>query len=204
MTKMPQPTPAQDRVIRQFNGDTTAHNGHRTPTETTYKICERNGWIEQIETWPYHRTTQAGADAIGVELAGAGVVETYVPATGQQTERATCRHDGRPIFRNGEGAAVGNTVQRRGEEGPDSPVGKVIADDIRIVRAMVLVSFSGLAANWVRVENLVKVDPIVERPGWVEAIDYLNELSFYTPAAGDADQYNELGEPSGYVHRSAG
>jgi hypothetical protein len=29
-------------------------------------------------------------------------------------------------------------------------------------------------------------------------------VPFYTPAAGDADQYNELGEPSGYVHRSAG
>jgi hypothetical protein len=28
--------------------------------------------------------------------------------------------------------------------------------------------------------------------------------SFYAPAAGDADRYNELGEPSGYVHRSAG
>jgi hypothetical protein len=28
--------------------------------------------------------------------------------------------------------------------------------------------------------------------------------SLYTPAAGDADRYNELGEPAGYVHRSAG
>jgi hypothetical protein len=32
------------------------------------------------------------------------------------------------------------------------------------------------------------------------------ELSepFYTPAAGDAGQYNEHGQPTGYVHRSAG
>jgi hypothetical protein len=27
---------------------------------------------------------------------------------------------------------------------------------------------------------------------------------FYTPAAGDADLYNEQGQPTGYVHRSAG
>lgn len=27
---------------------------------------------------------------------------------------------------------------------------------------------------------------------------------FYTPAAGDADQYNEWGQPRGYVHPSAG
>lgn len=50
-----------------------------------------------------------------------------------------------------------------------------------------------------------------QRPGgWVDAVDFMNELSlteveaFYTPAAGDADQYNELGQLTGYVHRSAG
>lgn len=32
----------------------------------------------------------------------------------------------------------------------------------------------------------------------------LDADSFYTPAAGDADRYNELGKPCGYVHRSAG
>jgi len=98
---MPKPTPSQARVIAQFNGDVAAHNGHRRPTDTTYKVCEKKGWIEQIEAWPYHRTTQAGADAIGVELTTAEApAQTYSAATGHETERAICRHDGRPIYRN--------------------------------------------------------------------------------------------------------
>lgn len=61
---MPRPTPAQARVIRQFNGDTRAHDEHRPPTYATYKICECRGWIEETDTWPYHRTTPAGLAAI--------------------------------------------------------------------------------------------------------------------------------------------
>jgi len=93
------PTPAQERVIRQFNGDRTAHHGHRSPSPSTYDICERNGWIEQIEEWPYLCTTDVGRAAIGAD-APVGPPTEYTVASGQQVERATCRHDGRPIFRN--------------------------------------------------------------------------------------------------------
>jgi hypothetical protein len=64
MSAPPKPTPAQERLIRYFAGEATADR-QRPPAGPTYAACERNGWIEKTDEWPYHRTTDAGRDAIG-------------------------------------------------------------------------------------------------------------------------------------------
>lgn len=61
------PTPTQRQTIRYFNGDLTAAAGRSS--QTTYNVCERNGWIEEINVFPYHQATRAGAEAVGMEYA---------------------------------------------------------------------------------------------------------------------------------------
>lgn len=61
------PTPAQRAAIRYFNGDVAA--GANRWSATTYKVCERNGWIEAVDVWPFRQTTRAGAEAVGMEHA---------------------------------------------------------------------------------------------------------------------------------------
>jgi hypothetical protein len=65
MATQKSPTPTQRQAIRYFNGDVAAAAGRSSAA--TYKACERNGWIEEIDVWPYHQATRAGAEAVGME-----------------------------------------------------------------------------------------------------------------------------------------
>lgn len=56
------PTGAQAALIAHFNG-TPAPEGVRI-NETTYDACRRNGWIERIDAWPFHRVTDDGQLAL--------------------------------------------------------------------------------------------------------------------------------------------
>lgn len=61
---MPKPTPAQVELIRAYGGE--QRSGRRVGN-ATLRSCDRNGWIEPTEQWPYHRTTKLGAEAAGME-----------------------------------------------------------------------------------------------------------------------------------------
>ncbi len=63
-TKRAKPTAEQERVIRYFAHETVTQTKNPATLDRTYRICEARGWIEQTETYPYHRTTAAGKDAI--------------------------------------------------------------------------------------------------------------------------------------------
>lgn len=58
---MPKPTPTQVEVIKYFAGQETGKLNARS-----YAPCVRNGWIEGIEEFPYHRTTDAGRIAANI------------------------------------------------------------------------------------------------------------------------------------------
>lgn len=62
MTATAKPTPAQHKVITYFNGGPIPAG---RVTEATYAVCRREGWIEPIEEFPFHRTTDLGRQAIG-------------------------------------------------------------------------------------------------------------------------------------------
>jgi len=60
---MSKPTATQVEVIRYFAGKGTGKLNPRS-----YPPCVRNGWIEAIEEFPYHRTTNAGRIAVGIPM----------------------------------------------------------------------------------------------------------------------------------------
>lgn len=68
---MPEPTPAQETLIRYFAGDTP--RGQRSAavrtTVGTYRVCKRKGWIEETDEFPFHRATPAGRLAVGLDAA---------------------------------------------------------------------------------------------------------------------------------------
>jgi len=55
------PTSAQVEVVRYFNDGTLPS---RPYGQGTYAVCERHGWIERCDQWPYHRTTDAGREIL--------------------------------------------------------------------------------------------------------------------------------------------
>ena len=89
---MSKPTPAQHAVIRYFNGDRDAPTSKNHATlDRTYAICKANGWIKQIDEFPFHQTTEAGAEA-------AEIVWTWRPVNpGRRidpTTRVACKFHG--------------------------------------------------------------------------------------------------------------
>ncbi|MEU3452244.1 hypothetical protein ABZ671_01175 [Micromonospora sp. NPDC006766] len=65
MTATAKPTPAQAAMIAYF------HDGTRSSVrsnQASYTVCEREGWVEKTESFPYHRATDAGIRAIGREV----------------------------------------------------------------------------------------------------------------------------------------
>lgn len=50
------PTKAQLGLIMYFAGQ---RNDVRTNQET-YRVCREQGWIREIDEWPYHETTEDG------------------------------------------------------------------------------------------------------------------------------------------------
>lgn len=50
------PTRAQLGLIMHFAGQ---RNDVRTNHET-YRVCREQGWIREIDEWPYHETTDEG------------------------------------------------------------------------------------------------------------------------------------------------
>lgn len=61
---MTNPSPSQAAAIAYF------HNGTRSGVrfnQASYTACEREGWIEPIDDFPFHRATDDGIRAIGLE-----------------------------------------------------------------------------------------------------------------------------------------
>lgn len=56
------PTAAQVELIRYFAGGRPTG---RSPKQSTYEACRRNGWIVPIAAFPFHQTTAAGLAVIG-------------------------------------------------------------------------------------------------------------------------------------------
>lgn len=84
---MTKPSAAQTEAIRYFNGSTTPGQRVRV-TEATYAVCVANGWLEKTDAFPYHRTLQAGADAIGEPLREVTPAPAAVPARRVDPARA--------------------------------------------------------------------------------------------------------------------
>ena len=55
------PTPSQAALLDYFA--TGRPNNVRTP-RTTYDVCVREGWLEPVDAFPFHRITDAGRAAL--------------------------------------------------------------------------------------------------------------------------------------------
>lgn len=66
-------------------------------------------------------------------------------------------------------------------------------------RTLAAAALTDVAEVWRMINSPQGFRPVDVRP----LLDRI-ERTLYTPAAGDADQYNEHGQPTGYVHPSAG
>lgn len=54
------PTRAQLGLIRHFAGQ---RNDVRVNQET-YRVCREQGWLKEIDEWPYHAVTDDGLEAL--------------------------------------------------------------------------------------------------------------------------------------------
>jgi hypothetical protein len=61
MTSDGLPTVHQAEAIRYFDDGTAPTRPCR---DSTQEVCRRRGWIERCDEWPYHRTTDAGREAL--------------------------------------------------------------------------------------------------------------------------------------------
>jgi hypothetical protein len=60
-------TPGQANTVAFF-AELEQPYGVRT-NQATYATCRKRGWIERIEAFPYHRTTDAGLEALKGHMA---------------------------------------------------------------------------------------------------------------------------------------
>lgn len=61
---MRKPTESQRQLILYFAG---AHKPWVKTTRQTYTRCEAEGWIEPTDYFPFHKATEAGRRAVGME-----------------------------------------------------------------------------------------------------------------------------------------
>lgn len=64
---MNKPSAAQSQVIRYF---VTGERPTVRVAQSSYRVCEEKGWIERIDTFPFHKATSAGRQAIRMESKG--------------------------------------------------------------------------------------------------------------------------------------